>query len=385
MANARLKDLFDRSIAKKLSLPESEELMDLIAAEENEEQVKELFKTSWDNFSATIPAFSNKKSEEILQRVLRRTQPAKTRSLWPKIIAAASILLVLSAGGYFILNKGISPSNSEEAAINIKPGKNRAILTLVNGKQIILTAAGNGKIAVQGNININKIADGEVAYNGAVAGNETPMFNTISTPRGGQYHITLADGTNVWLNASSSLKFPTTFNGKDRLVELSGEGYFEVAHNKAMPFRVKTPGQIVEVLGTHFNINSYQDESTTKTTLLEGSVKITHDNIEKLLVPGEQASVNAGLFDIVKKNTDEAVAWKNGYFRFVNTPLPIILRQFERWYDITIVYDKSLNDQYFSGKITRNADLSRVLKILEQGGVSFELKGRQLTVLSTNK
>ncbi|TSJ36422.1 DUF4974 domain-containing protein [Mucilaginibacter corticis] len=385
MANARLKDLFDRSVAKKLSAAEKEELLELMGAEENEEQVKALFQYSWNNFTPANPVFRKAKSEELLHRLEQRIKPVKIIRLWPKIVAAASILVLFSAGGYFIYHKSTSVTNSEAAAVNIGPGKNKAILILANGRQIILSAAGSGNIARQGNMTISKVAAGAIAYNGAGAGKDTPAYNTIVTPRGGQYRLTLADGTMVWLNALSSLKYPANFTGRDRTVELSGEGYFEVAHNKAMPFRVKTPGQIVEVLGTHFDINAYQNESATKTTLLAGSVKITHDQTEKLLAPGEQASVNARSFDIVKKNTEEAVAWKNGYFRFIDTPLPIILRQFERWYNITVVYDGPVSDQYFSGKITRSADLSRVLKILEQGGIRYELKDRQLTILSADK
>ena len=380
MANRRLSDLFNRFIAKKTPPSESEELMGLIAAEENEEQVKGLFKASWDNFNASTPPFSNERSKKILQRLLQRIEPAKTRSLWPTIAAAASILLFLSFGTYFILQRQALQHTKENAAA-IKPGQNKAILTLGNGSQIVLSGTSNGKIAVQGNIIINKTVGGQVVYTVADGTPLVSEFNTITTPRGGQYRLTLSDGTNVWLNAASSIKYPTTFTGKDRLVELTGEAYFEVAHNKAMPFRVKTATQIVEVLGTHFNINAYGDESFTKTTLLEGSVKVTHNNEEKILVPGEQSSLNSNSFNVAKANVEEVVAWKNGYFRFSNASLPVILRQFSRWYDITVVYDQSMNDQYFNGKITRSADLSRVLQILEKGGVRYKVDGRQLTII----
>ncbi len=381
MANVRLNDLFTLFIAKKTAASETEELMELIADKENEEQVNEIFQTSWDKFNSVNPPFTKAKSQKIFERILLQVKPVKTIRLWPRIVAAASILLFVSFGTYFLLHKKIQQQYANESAAKIKPGQNKAILTLANGSQLVLSGVNNGKIAVQGNIIINKTASGQVVYTVADEAPATSVFNTISTPRGGQYRLTLSDGTNIWLNAASSIKYPTTFTGKDRLVELTGEAYFEVAHNKAMPFRVKTSTQVVEVLGTHFNINAYGDESFTKTTLLEGSVKVTHNNEEKILIPGEQSSLNSNTFNVAEANVKEVVAWKNGYFRFNNASLPVILRQFSRWYDIAIVYDQSMNNQYFNGKITRSADLYRVLQILEKGGIRYKVEGRQLTII----
>jgi len=381
MANERLNDLFNRFINKQATIVEKEELMELMAMPANEQQVEELFQETWEKFDTTEAPFTRKKSEQILQGILQYVNTVKPRKLWPRFVAAASILLLISFGSYFFLQNKISQEIAENHARNIGPGQNKAILTLANGKQIVLTGAANGKLAIQGNITINKAGDGKIVYNSATGISVASVFNTITTPRGGQYHITLSDGTNVWLNAASSIKYPTTFTGKDRQVELSGEAYFEVAHNKVMPFKVKTTTQVVEVLGTHFNVNAYTDESSTKTTLLEGSVRVTHNNEEKMLVPGEQSSLNSKIFNIAEANVEEAVAWKNGYFRFNNASLPIILRQFSRWYDINIIYDQSMNDQYFTGKITRNANLSRVLQILEKGGIRYKIDGKQLTII----
>jgi transmembrane sensor len=307
--------------------------------------------------------------------------------LWPRIAAAAAILLSLSFGTYFLLHKKISDDQVAQNQIHdIAPGGNKAILTLSNGKQIILDQAKNGVLVKEGNIAVNKKSAGQLVYNSSGnTGNMAISYNTLTTPRGGQYQVDLPDGTKVWLNASSSLKYPTAFTGVERDVELTGEAYFEVAHNKAKPFHVRSGNQVVEVLGTHFNINAYANEPDIKTTLLEGSVRVTKHGQEALLKPGQQSIIQSSGSDnnsiLVKEaNTDVAIAWKDGYFRFENTTLPVILRQFSRWYDITIVNNHQLDGQYFSGKISRNSDISRVLRILEQGGVHYELNGRQLII-----
>lgn len=310
-------------------------------------------------------------------------------SLWPRIAAAASILLFLSFGAYFLFNRNsIKQQITQNKIHDVAPGTNKAILTLANGKTIVLTNSQAGTLAQQGASDVKKSANGEIVYQKAGDG-ETPaaiVYNSITIPRGAVYQVVvLPDGTKVWINSASSLRYPIAFAGNERKVELKGEAYFEVAHNPAKPFRVVSNSQTVEVLGTHFNINAYEDESATITTLLAGSVKITHNNEQKILVPGEQASLNATAINVAKANIEEAVAWKNGYFRFVNTPLSVIARQFSRWYNVTVVYDKSVNDQYFNGKITRRANLSRVLKILEEGGVHYTLDGTRLTIEYNNK
>jgi len=380
MVNDRLENLFEKFIAKRTSPSETEELMELIAEIENEEQVNELFQKSWNDFNSVDPPFTRLKSRKVFEQILLQIKPVKIIKLWPRIVAAASVLFFLSFGSYFMLQK-YTLQHAKENAEAISPGQNKAILTLSNGTQVILSGAYTGKIAVQGIITVNKTANGQVIYTGANTTTSAAMFNTISTSKGGQYRLTLSDGTNVWLNAASSIKYPTMFTGKDRLVELTGEAYFEVAHNKAMPFRVKTATQVVEVLGTHFDVNAYSDESVTKTTLLEGSVKVTHNNEQRMLLPGEQSVLSSDAFNVAQANIEEAVAWKNGYFRFNNASLPVILRQFSRWYDINVIYDQSMNDQYFTGKITRSANLARVLQILEKGGIKYKVDGKQLTIL----
>jgi len=268
---------------------------------------------------------------------------------------------------------------------DVLPGNDKAILQLADGSSIVLDSTGNGKISNQGGTAVNK-QDGIVLYNSLPMNNAaTVAYNILRTPKGGQYQLQLPDGSKVWLNAQSSLRFPTAFTGNERVVELTGEAYFEVAKNKEKPFKVITPreGQ-VEVLGTHFNINAYADEEVMKTTLLEGKVKLTAlDNGESaLLNPGEQSSLSQSshLSQPIPVQTEEVVAWKNGLFRFEDASIASIMRQIARWYDVEIVYEGKI-DKEFIGTIPRQVPVSTVLKILESTGwVHFTIEGKKITV-----
>lgn len=303
----------------------------------------------------------------------------KTFRLWPRIAAVASILLVLTAGLVYYLNTsyvrsgGLNLTKSNDIA----PGADKAILTLANGKQIVLTGAKNGAVADENDARIRKTADGQLVYERLSGSESSSLYNNITTPRGGQYTIMLSDGTKVILNAASSLKYPTTFKGAERTVELTGEGYFEVAHHKSRPFKVISEGQTVEVLGTHFNINAYADEPNVKTTLLEGSVDVNGT----LIKPNQQAIFSAGN-QIVVKQVDPAnvVAWKDGLFKFDHTDLKTAMRQIARWYDVEIVYEGDVDNEQFYGKIERSYTLSEVLKVLELSKVHFKITGRKIIV-----
>ncbi|HQW45168.1 MAG TPA: FecR domain-containing protein, partial [Chitinophagaceae bacterium] len=266
---------------------------------------------------------------------------------------------------------------------DVAPGGNKAILTLADGSTIILDNAANGSLTEQGNTKVIKLDDGQLAYNTL---NEKPteiVYNTISTPRGGQYQLTLADGTKVWLNAASTLRFPATFSGNERKVELTGEGYFEVAKNAAMPFKVSVNNMTVEVLGTHFNINSYSDEASIKTTLLEGAVKVTNGDAVQMLSPSNQAQLTADGEIRLNRNVDieDVVAWKNGIFNFSGTAIENIMRQISRWYDLDVSYEGAISKETFSGVVSRNSNLSQVLKIMEQAGVKFKIEGKKIIVM----
>ncbi len=295
------------------------------------------------------------------------------------VAAAAAVLLFIGTVIYVFTGRMAEKWQTGVYANDIKPGGNKAILTLSNGRKISLTDARNGDLAEQTGIKITKTADGQLVY--SVHENEAGaalMLNTIETPPGGEYRIILPDGTKVWLNAASSLKFPASFAGLDeRRIELNGEAYFEVSHLGKQPFRVQTKGQITEDIGTAFNIHSYADENTT-TTLIEGSIRVN----STILKPGQQSVLNGEALQVATADTEEAIAWKNGYFKF-NEDLESMMNKIARWYNVQVVYEiKEDPDLVFGAKISRTRTLSEVLKIIEStGGVHFKIEGRRVTVM----
>jgi len=307
-----------------------------------------------------------------------------------RIAAAATILVFLLTGLYFIINVQRQKDIAVKYTKDLLPGSNKAILTLSNGKKIILNNAGIGTVANEGDAIINKAANGEIVYNDdkTTPVNGLIVYNTMSTPNGGQYHLILSDGTNVWLNAASSIKYPTVFTGNERRVVITGEAYFEVAHNAAKPFRVMAQGQTVEVLGTHFNIDAYTNEPVIKTTLLEGSVKVTNNTKMRTLIPGEQAQVQSGTADNEIKvlgnvDTDEAIAWKNGLFQFNKASIESIMRQIVRWYDVEISYSNNkILSKTFTGNISRNSSAAQFLQILSYTGLHFEITGKKIIIIT---
>ncbi|MDB5146119.1 MAG: hypothetical protein JWQ57_139 [Mucilaginibacter sp.] len=305
-----------------------------------------------------------------------------SRSGWIRYAVAASILLFISVGAYFFIRSNHKADNfAANTYKGITPGGNKAILTLANGTTISLDDAGKGQIAKQAGVKISKTADGQIVYQADATGQA--MQNTVTTPNGGQYRIILPDGTNVWLNAASSITYPTVFTGTDRVVTLSGEGYFEVAKNKMMPFRVKSAMQTIEVLGTHFDINAYNDEALVKTTLLEGSVKVISATNSTLIVPGEQAVISRGGNGAISKqqvNLEKEVAWKNGVFSFADEDIHEVMRQVSRWYNIDVVYESDIPNEKFFGEISRSSDLADVFRILELNNMKFTVEGKTVKV-----
>jgi transmembrane sensor len=305
---------------------------------------------------------------------------------WRYYAAAASIILVTGLGAYLINKSPTNGTPSVQYANDILPGSNKAMLTLANGEKIKLDSQ-LGELATEDGVKITK-SDGLVVY---IAGNGHPLatnpisFNTIETPRGGQYKVNLPDGTRVWLNASSSIKYPTTFAANQRKVELQGEAYFEVAHNKNSPFILSTKQQNVRVLGTHFNVSAYPDEATINTTLLEGKVAVTGEGINAILLPGEQSVLEAKTNQIRVQNADleSALDWKNGDFVLKNERLEVIMRKVSRWYDVEIVYEDSApRNLTLGGWVSRSKNISAVLKIIESTGkVHFKIAGRRVVVM----
>lgn len=303
---------------------------------------------------------------------------------------AAAALLLIGIGAYCwnLLNKkppqDITEQTKPAHGADVAPGGQKATLTLADGSVIVLDSTANGKIASQGGVGIIKKKDGELEY---VSGKTVKdiiatVHNTMRTPRGGQYQLILPDGTKVWLNAASSITYPTTFTGKERAVTITGEAYFEVVHNAAMPFRVQANDVKVEVLGTSFNISAYDDEAATSTTLLKGAVKISSGDKEALLQPGQQAQAGSknGLQVLTGVNTDAVTAWKNGFFSFQRSDLPSVMRQLTRWYDVTVEYRGGVPSGKFGGEISRNTNLSQVLAILEESSIHFSIEGKTIIV-----
>ena len=302
--------------------------------------------------------------------------------------AAAAVLILVSCAGYFYFSgvkDKVAPLNAANRSQPIKPGENKAVLILANGEKVILTDANTGEIAKQAGVSITKAANGQLIYTATAAAKDQGaqnQFNTIQTPVGGQYQINLPDGTKVWLNASSSLKFPARFTGNQRRVELIGEGYFEVSKDKSKPFKVITPRQEITVLGTHFNVNAYADEHNTKTTLLEGSVKISSDDQQALLKPGEQSVLSGSSIQLRSVDVAAAIAWKNGLFVFDNDNIETIMRRVSRWYNVDVVYKGKISQERFMGTISRYQDINEVLNMLALTNlVHFKIEERRIVVM----
>jgi transmembrane sensor len=323
--------------------------------------------------------------DAVLDRVFSiiHKEPARKPRVLLFFQRAAAVLLLLVASWlviHYIHHQSSGLSHTTLAQIpDIPPGHQGAILTLSNGQKIILDSAGNGLVANEGDIKVIK-KDGGISYSGKAS---EIVYNYISTARGRQWQLTLGDGSKVWLNAASSIRYPVTFTGATRQVEISGEAYFEIAKNPAKPFIVKTAGQEIRVLGTRFNVNSYSDEPDARITLLEGSVKITGANQSVIIRPGEQArqAQTGGPTVISGVDLVETMAWKDGVFRFRDATIEPLMRQIARWYDVEINYQGQVK-QHFIATIPMNATASEVFRALEMtGGVHFKIEGRKITVM----
>jgi Fe2+-dicitrate sensor, membrane component len=313
--------------------------------------------------------------------------------LWPRIAAAASIVLAIGAGIFFYTNQPKKDVvQTATYAKDVAPGTAGATLTLANGKKIRLTDAGNGELAKESGVVVTKSADGQLVYTvqgdvavdpATIGENVHKIRNVLSTERGETYMVVLPDQSKVWLNAASSLIYNTNMNiSKERVVSLEGEAYFEVAKDKARPFVVISRGQEVEVLGTHFNVNGYEDETATATTLLEGSVKVSTGDIKQILKPGQQAKSVGNTISVSQADVETVMDWKNGDFFLNRVDFRTAMRKIARWYNVEVIYDKSVPDDIeSSGYISRTNNLSAVLKLIEKSGqVHFKIEERRIYV-----
>lgn len=350
-----------------------------------------LLENAWTLDEAQKAAFGEKLKARIDAQRLKGKDNGQNLVVKPKTItrqlriiaASAAVLALCLLGGLFAI-KSRTEDRSDRYANDVAPGGNRAILTLADNRKIDLSNSRTGQLTIIDGLNVKKAADGLLVFSVVDDGGakEEGRNNTITTPSGGQYQINLPDGTRVWLNAETKFAFPSHFKGKNRWVELDGEAYFEVSKDKNHPFIVKSKKQEVEVLGTHFNINSYANSLGTKTTLLEGAIKVKGTAGEKILSPGEQSVLYGNNIDVNAVDPRFAVDWKNGEFRFKNEPLSGVMQKLSRWYGVQFVVNlRSEQMPSFSGSVSRFDNISEVLKMLEEtGNIKFYINGKLITV-----
>jgi ferric-dicitrate binding protein FerR (iron transport regulator) len=347
-----------------------------------EEQMVINYLDSFQSEPGEIPATDIARERVLLQ--VQELLPASGKKVlhmkwWYKVAAAAVIAVAVTAGAYLLLQQDNKQLATVAQVQDIAPGYDRAVLTLADGSVVPLDSTGNQQITQGGTILQQQ--GGHLAYRG---NGGKLAFNRLTTPRGGQFSLTLSDGTRVWLNAASAIRYPLAFNDGSRSVEVSGEAYFEVAADASRPFVVKVaPGIAINVLGTSFNINAYENEGAVKTTLLNGAVRVTSSVTAQLLKPGQQAEISSA--GAVRLKTDvaveKAVAWKNGYFDFDGMKLPEVMRQLERWYDITVIYQQGVPDLEFYGELTRNMTLHEMVKALGASGLKVRIEGKRMFVI----
>lgn len=374
--NEQLTELFNRYFDGTATETERRKLMELVT-ESDDTLLEPVMRQQWEALQGT--AVQAPDGAHILAAILDkpiRMKPVRLRWYWA---AAAAVLLLVSIGGYFQL-KHQRELTALAKVRKITPGYERATLTLDDGSVMQLDSAGN-RILQQGGAVVRQ-QGGQLVY-AASSDKDAVTYNTLRTPRGGQFKITLPDGTTVWLNAASSIRYPTTFPGQERRVEMSGEAYFEVAKDEEKPFKVSANGKAeVKVLGTHFNVHAYPEEGIIKTTLLEGAVSMsTPANAPVLLKPGQQAAAGQTTIEVVNDaNIDQVMAWKYGLFNFDKSNLPSVMNELSRWYDVDVRYEGQVPSRIFRGKIKRDLSLTQVLEVLQDVNIKFKMEGKTLVV-----
>ncbi|MBO9635925.1 MAG: FecR domain-containing protein [Chitinophagaceae bacterium] len=391
MPLTRIQILTELVVAGKASAAEQLELAALIDGIGSDEELSTVLQQAFAKTEASLP-MSGEMRQKILTSILAESgdkalPKAKLHSLrFTKWVAAAAALIAVGTVIFFMVRKPAEPLPIADVKKEvIQPGKQGAVLTLADGRQIVLDSSGNGIIAQQSGTEI-RLQNGTLAYDAAVANGSS--FNTIATPAGRQYQVVLPDGSHVWLNAGSSLKYPTAFTEQTRKVELTGEAYFEVAKKAKQQFQVAVNGSsLVDVLGTSFNIDAYQDGAAIKTTLLDGAVKVSNAGSNPqpvVLKPGQQSQQHgaSGTIEVLKQvDIDNVMAWKNNKFNFEGIPLKEIMKQLERWYDIEVVYEGPAPVFEFYGELSRNNSLNDILEAFKDSDLHFRLEGRKLIIM----
>jgi ferric-dicitrate binding protein FerR (iron transport regulator) len=396
----RINELIDKYIAGKLAGNEHSELYDFLMQPENKLMVhtlvERLNKTGEKPITideeASAAAFRNIVGVDKPGYTTGIVKPMSRSRLIVRWAVAASVVFLMATGTYWLLQNSSGPSAKQQAKVqqDIPAGKTGAVLTLADGSKVVLDSLHNGVVAQQNGSQV-MLKSGQLAYDASSSSTNEMTYNTLNTPRGRQFQLVLPDGTKVWLNSASSLKFPTTFSGKTRRVELKGEAYFEVEKAVDKPFvLILANNAEVKVLGTSFNVNAYENENKIKTTLLDGSVKVTASTSSgvangeaAVLKPRQQAQLTQTGNDIAVINNvdvDKVVAWKNGVFNFEGVDLTEVMKQLERWYDIEVVYEGEVPNIEFYGELSRNNSLGDVIAALKDSDVHFRREGRKLIV-----
>lgn len=380
MQDDNFKALFQKYLDETITPEEYEQLAAFIGNNHPEQAIDELWQDALNN-----PAYVADGREHDLDAIFRDIvvhKPVRIRKLRWIGYAAAILMLIAATGIYYLSQRSAEPETERTQATDIAPGTNKALLTLADGSTVALDSNGNQLIR-QGGTTIRQTG-GQLTYDAQGAG-ETVSYNILTTPRGGQFYVKLPDGTAVWLNAASTLRYPTVFNGTERKVEVTGEVYFEVTKNVRMPFRVMAGNRaVIEVLGTRFNVSAYEGEKSLNTTLLDGAVKVTATHTARhqvALKPGQEARLSGDLTVINDPDIDKVMAWKNGLFNFEGASLQEVMNELERWYDIEVVYVGNIPDIHFGGELSRDKSLAGVIAALKDAEVRFRIEGRKLVVM----
>lgn len=379
----RFRQLLESYTLDNISAEEEEELFRLIASPDYHPLLESLVQATIERTPENGISMPAARLDKMLENITGsphkvRHMPFLRRYRW---VAAAAILLLLAGTGYLLVQRA-PEAPLTVAANDVAPAGARATLTLADGSVVPLDSTGN-QVIQQGQATVYQ-QQGQLQYQITDETSAATTYNTLTTPRGGFFRVTLPDGSKVWLNAASSLKYPVAFNDKERVVELQGQGYFEIAAKADLPFKVKmSKGAEVQVLGTSFDIMAYADERSVQATLLEGAVRIKQAAVQTVLKPGQQAVLDqaTNALRVQPADVNQVLAWKTGFFEFANTDLTTIMRQVARWYDVEVVFEHGHDKERFLGRISRRQPLSHILQLLEENGVHFKVEGRKVTVL----
>ncbi len=388
---SKIATLFRKYYNGTATVSETDRLLKLIDTSKNDKALFELLEQAWETTQIDTAHFSNEKSQQILKQILQENASehevptvAFPRYNWLKYAASILIVLGIALGTKLLLvNSQEEVGSTQKIDSQIVPGGNSAKLTLSDGTEIDLDSLSNGQLVQQDGVEISKTADGKLVYKVlATAETRSPTkLNTISTPRGGQYEVRLPDGSVAWLNASSTLRFPTQFASKERRVVIEGEVYFEIQKDQKRPFKVDFGKNEIEVLGTHFNVMYYPEEDKSETTLAEGSVLLKSGGKTNKLKPGQQAQVlNSGDITIKEVDIDKILAWKAGLFYFNDEGIQSVMGQVSRWYDIEVKYEGTPSSRQLNGKVLRSVSITELMDMLQYAGIKYKINGRVITI-----